>query len=215
MLFGYVKGVFIGVWEFCEGLLCSVNGGMLFFDEIGELGVDEQVMLLKVIEEKIFYLFGSDCQVSSDFQFIVGMVCDLCQLVVEGKFCEDLYVWINFWIFILLGLCQCQEDIELNLDYEVECYVLFIGDSVCFNIEVWCVWLVFVIFFQVIWCGNFCEFFVSVMWMVIFVISGCIILDVVEDEINCLCYNWQESCFFVFTVLLGVEVENIDFFDCM
>lgn len=41
MLFGYVKGVFIGVWEFCEGLLCSVNGGMLFFDEIGELGVDE------------------------------------------------------------------------------------------------------------------------------------------------------------------------------
>lgn len=214
-LFGYVKGAFIGAREFREGLLRSVNGGMLFFDEIGELGVDEQVMLLKVIEEKIFYSFGSDRQVSSDFQFIVGTVRDLRQLVVEGKFREDLYARINFWIFILSGLRQRQEDIESNLDYEVERYVLFIGDSVRFNIEARRVWLVFAIFFQVIWRGNFREFFVSVTRMVIFVISGRIILDVVEDEINRLRYNWQESRFFAFTALLGVEVENIDFFDRM
>lgn len=172
VLFGYVKGVFIGVREECVGLLCSVDGGMLFFDEVGELGVDEQVMLLKVIEEKCFYFFGSDQQVSSDFQLIVGMVCDLCQWVVEGIFCEDLYVCINFWIFELLGLCQCQEDIELNFDYELECYVVLIGDSVCFNIEVCCVWLSFVILLQVVWCGNFCEFFVSVICMVMLVDNG-------------------------------------------
>ncbi|MCZ5524338.1 sigma 54-interacting transcriptional regulator, partial [Escherichia coli] len=60
-----------------EGLLRSANGGMLFLDEIGELGADEQAMLLKAIEEKTFYPFGSDRQVSSDFQLIAGTVRDL------------------------------------------------------------------------------------------------------------------------------------------
>lgn len=67
-LFGHVKGAFTGARESREGLLRSANGGMLFLDEIGELGADEQAMLLKAIEEKTFYPFGSDRQVSSDFQ---------------------------------------------------------------------------------------------------------------------------------------------------
>ena len=69
---------------------------MLFLDEIGELGADEQAMLLKAIEEKKnLYPFGSDRQVSSDFQLIAGTVRDLRQLVAEGKFREDLYARIN------------------------------------------------------------------------------------------------------------------------
>ncbi len=52
---------------------------MLFLDEVGELGADEQAMLLKAIEEKRFYPFGSDQQVSSDFQLIAGTVRDLRQ----------------------------------------------------------------------------------------------------------------------------------------
>lgn len=59
-LFGHVKGAFTGARESREGLLRSANGGMLFLDEIGELGADEQAMLLKAIEEKTFYPFGSD-----------------------------------------------------------------------------------------------------------------------------------------------------------
>lgn len=51
-LFGHVKGAFTGARESREGLLRSANGGMLFLDEIGELGADEQAMLLKAIEEK-------------------------------------------------------------------------------------------------------------------------------------------------------------------
>ena len=54
-LFGHVKGAFTGARESREGLLRSANGGMLFLDEIGELGADEQAMLLKAIEEKTFY----------------------------------------------------------------------------------------------------------------------------------------------------------------
>src|SRR5699024_12366479 len=77
---------------------------MIFLDEIGELGADEQAMLLKAIEEKTFYPFGSDRQVSSDFQLIAGTVRDLRQLVAEGKFREDLYARINLWTFTLPGL---------------------------------------------------------------------------------------------------------------
>ncbi|MGU0044359.1 sigma 54-interacting transcriptional regulator [Escherichia coli] len=73
-------------------------------DEIGELGADEQAMLLKAIEEKTFYPFGSDRQVSSDFQLIAGTARDLRQLVAEGKFREDLYARINLWTFTLPGL---------------------------------------------------------------------------------------------------------------
>ncbi len=87
---------------------------MLFLDEIGELGADEQAMLLKAIEEKTFYPFGSDRRVSSDFQLIAGTVRDLRQLVAEGKFREDLYARINLWTFTLPGLRQRQEDIEPN-----------------------------------------------------------------------------------------------------
>ncbi|XPE60664.1 sigma 54-interacting transcriptional regulator [Shigella flexneri] len=58
---------------------------MLFLDEIGKLGADEQAMLLKAIEEKTFYPFGGDRQVGSDFQLIAGTVRDLRQLVAEGE----------------------------------------------------------------------------------------------------------------------------------
>ncbi|WP_097428818.1 sigma 54-dependent transcriptional regulator [Escherichia coli] len=145
-LFGHVKGAFTGARESREGLLRSANGGMLFLDEIGELGADEQAMLLKAIEEKTFYPFGSDRQVSSDFQLIAGTVRDLRQLVAEGKFRE---------------------------------------------------------------------LSASVTRMATFATSGRITLDVVEDEINRLRYNWQESRPSALTALLGAEAENIDLFDRM
>lgn len=192
-LFGHVKGAFTGARESREGLLRSANGGMLFLDEIGELGADEQAMLLKAIEEKTFYPFGSDRQVSSDFQLIAGTVRDLRQLVAEGKFREDLYARINLWTFTLPGLRQRQEDIEPNLDYEVERHASLTGDSVRFNTEARRAWLAFATSPQATWRGNFRELSASVTRMATFATSGRITLDTVEDEINRLRYNWQES----------------------
>ena len=157
---------------------------MLFLDEIGELGADEQAMLLKAIEEKTFYPFGSDRQVSSDFQLIAGTVRDLRQLVVEGKFREDLYARINLWTFALPGL---------RLDYEVERHASLTGDSVRFNTEARRAWLAFATSSQAAWRGNFRELSASVTRMATFATSGRITLEVVEDEINRLRYNWQES----------------------
>ena len=212
-LFGHVKGAFTGARESREGLLRSANGGMLFLDEIGELGADEQAMLLKAIEEKTFYPFGSDRQVSSDFQLIAGTVRDLRQLVAEGKFREDLYARINLWTFTLPGLLQRQEDIEPNLDYEVERHASLTGDSVRFNTEARRAWLAFATSPQATWRGNFRELSASVTRMATFATSGRITLDVVEDEINRLRYNWQESRPSALTALLGAEAENIDLFD--
>lgn len=214
-LFGHVKGAFTGARESREGLLRSANGGMLFLDEIGELGADEQAMLLKAIEEKTFYPFGSDRQVSSDFQLIAGTVRDLRQLVAEGKFREDLYARINLWTFTLPGLRQRQEDIEPNLDYEVERHATLTGDSVRFNTEARRAWLAFATSPQATWRGNFRELSASVTRMATFATSGRITLDVVEDEINRLRYNWQESRPSALTALLGAEAENIDLFDRM
>ena len=214
-LFGHVKGAFTGARESREGLLRSANGGMLFLDEIGELGADEQAMLLKAIEEKTFYPFGSDRQVSSDFQLIAGTVRDLRQLVAEGKFREDLYARINLWTFTLPGLLQRQEDIEPNLDYEVERHASLTGDSVRFNTEARRAWLAFATSPQATWRGNFRELSASVTRVATFATSGRITLEVVEDEINRLRYNWQESRPSVLTPLLGAEAENIDLFDRM
>ncbi len=186
-----------------------------FLNEIGELGADEQAMLLKAIEEKTFYPFGSDRQVSSDFQLIAGTVRDLRQLVAEGKFREDLYARINLWTFTLPGLRQRQEDIEPNLDYEVERHASLTGDSVRFNTEARRAWLAFATSPQATWRGNFRELSASVTRMATFATSGRITLDVVEDEINRLRYNWQESRPSALTALLGAEAENIDLFDRM
>ncbi len=212
-LFGHVKGAFTGARESREGLLRSANGGMLFLDEIGELGADEQAMLLKAIEEKTFYPFGSDRQVSSDFQLIAGTVRDLRQLVAEGKFREDLYARINLWTFTLPGLRQRQEDIEPNLDYEVERHAALTGDSVRFNTEARRApgWLLRHLPGQhgAVTFENFLP--ASRGWQPL-PIAGAF-LETVEDEINRLRYNWQESRPSALPALLGAEAENIDLFD--
>ena len=76
-LFGHVKGAFTGALRDRPGLLRAADGGVLFLDEIGELGADEQAMLLRALEEKRFLPLGGDREVTSDFQLIAGTNRDL------------------------------------------------------------------------------------------------------------------------------------------
>ena len=76
-LFGHKKGAFTGSVKDRDGLLKTADGGVLFLDEIGELGLDEQAMLLRAIEEKSFLPLGSDTEASSSFQLICGTNRDL------------------------------------------------------------------------------------------------------------------------------------------
>jgi len=119
-LFGHEKGAFTGAAARRDGLLKSADGGLLFLDEIGELGLDEQAMMLRAIEEKTFLPVGSDKPVSADFQLIVGTNRSLQDRVAEGEFRDDLLARVNLWTFRLPALAERTEDIEPNLDYEFD-----------------------------------------------------------------------------------------------
>lgn len=85
-LFGHVCGSFTGAQRDRPGLLREADKGLLFLDEIGELGLDEQAMLLRAIEDKRFLSVGADRETSSDFQLIAGTNRDLAQRIREGAF---------------------------------------------------------------------------------------------------------------------------------
>ncbi len=102
-LFGHTKGAFTGANVERAGLLKTADGGIVFLDEIGELGLDEQAMLLHAIEEKSFRPLGADTEVGSDFQIIAGTNRDLSECVQEGTFRADLLARINLWSYGLPG----------------------------------------------------------------------------------------------------------------
>lgn len=134
-LFGHTKGAFTGALKDRPGLLRSAHRGVLFLDEIGELGADEQAMLLRAIEDKTFLPMGADRPVTSDFQLIAGTNQDLWAMVRSGTFREDLLARINLWAFTLPGLRDRREDIEPNIEYELEQYASRTGHRITFNKE--------------------------------------------------------------------------------
>ena len=76
-LFGHRRGSFTGAQADRPGLLKEADKGLIFLDEIGELGLDEQAMLLRALEDRTFLPLGSDKAVQSDFQLIAGTNRDL------------------------------------------------------------------------------------------------------------------------------------------
>ena len=119
-LFGHRRGAFTGAQSDRAGLLKEADGGLIFLDEIGELGMDEQAMLLRALEDRTFLPLGSDTPVRSEFQLIAGTNRDLRERVAEGRFRDDLLARINLWTFDLPGLAERREDIEANLDFELQ-----------------------------------------------------------------------------------------------
>lgn len=154
-LFGHIRGAFTGAQNARKGCLLSAHEGMLFLDEIGELGLDEQAMLLRAIEEKRFFPLGSDSEVKSDFQLIGGTNRDLSDAVRTGQFREDLFARINLWTFHLPGLRDRREDLEPNLDFELTRYANKTGQRITMNKEARDRFLEFALSPEAVWKGNF------------------------------------------------------------
>lgn len=192
-LFGHIKGAFTGAQNARDGLLRAADGGMLFLDEIGELGADEQAMLLKAIEEKRFFPMGADKEVESDFLIIAGTHRDLRERVAQGLFREDLYARINLWTFSLPGLSGRREDIEPNIDFELERHAREQGRLVRFNLEARRRYLDFACASEAAWLGNFRELSASITRMATLADSGRIDEAQVEEEIQRLRYAWGLS----------------------
>jgi transcriptional regulatory protein RtcR len=164
---------------------------VLFLDEIAELGLDEQAMLLKAIEEKTFFPFGGDKEVHSDFQLIAGTHRDMQQWVAEGRFREDLYARINMWRFALPGLAQRREDIAPNVEYELQRFSSLKQAQTRFDKEARERYLAFACSPKALWRGNFRELSSSVARMATLAEQGRITLALVEEEIALLQESWQ------------------------
>lgn len=190
-LFGHVKGAFTGAINPRPGLLRAADGGILFLDEIGELGPDEQAMLLRALEEKVFLPMGSDHEVKSDFQLVAGTNRDLVALVRHGKFREDLLARINLWTFHMPGLRDRIEDIEPNLEYEIEQYARRAGKRVTFSREARDRFLKFAVSTEARWSGNFRDLNGAIVRMATLAPGGRITTEVVNDEIERLRGRWQ------------------------
>ncbi|MEY2839533.1 MAG: hypothetical protein RJB60_1832 [Pseudomonadota bacterium] len=192
-LFGHKKGAFTGAVVDRAGLLRTAHGGVLFLDEIGELGLDEQAMLLKAIEEKRFYPVGSDREVSSDFQLVAGTNRDLRKDVAQGRFREDLYARINIWAYVLPGLAQRPEDIEPNVEHVLARCSAELGRAVRFNAEAKKLYMRFAQSGEARWSGNFRDLFASVTRLATLAEGGRISTTLVEAELARLRWLWDRD----------------------
>ena len=192
-LFGHAKGAFTGAQKDRAGLLRTADHGVLFLDEIGELGLDEQAMLLRALEEKTFLPLGSDEETHSDFQLIAGTNRDLFKAVREGKFREDLLARINLWTFTLPGLQHRPEDIEPNLNFELDQFAQKNGRRVTFNREARDRFLEFALSSIATWDGNFRDLNAAVARMSTLAAGGRISTEVVDEEVRRLRASWSRS----------------------
>ncbi len=164
-LFGHVKGAFTGAQRDRPGLLRQADGGMLFLDEIGELGLDEQAMLLHALEDKRFLPVGADHPVEVDFTLVAGTNRDLRRSAARGEFRDDLLARLDVWTFTLPSLLERPEDIEPNLDYELERASERRGEVTTMNADARRAFLRFARSAEARWTGNFRDLSAAVLRM--------------------------------------------------
>ncbi len=218
VLFGHTKGAFTGAVQSRDGLLKTADQGILFLDEIGELGLEEQAMLLRAIEEKSFLPVGADKEVSSDFQLICGTNRNLHAHVNNGTFREDLLARINLWTFNLPGLKDRPEDIEPNIQYELDRYERTTGTHIRFNTEALKHFLTFSSSAQAQWKSNFRDLIGAITRMATLAPGGRIDQDNVDEEIQRLKHSWQPNAgdntpSALSEILDSDQIEMIDEFD--
>jgi len=116
-LFGYEKGAFTGANKSKEGLFQSAGGGTIFLDEIGELSLEMQAKLLRVLQEKEVRPVGSNQKIKVDVRVIAATNRDLETAYKEGKFRKDLYFRLNVVTLHLPPLRERKSDVPVLMHY--------------------------------------------------------------------------------------------------
>ncbi len=112
-LFGHEKGAFTGALTAREGRFAMAEGGTLFLDEIGEMPMEMQVKLLRVLEDRTYERVGGNRQLKADVRIVAATNRNLEEMVREGKFREDLFYRLEVFPIILPPLRERVEDLPL------------------------------------------------------------------------------------------------------
>jgi formate hydrogenlyase transcriptional activator len=121
-LFGHEKGAFTGAVQRRVGRFESANGGTIFLDEVGELPIETQVLLLRVLQEREFERVGGSQTIRVNVRVLAATNRDLPAAVAEGRFRQDLFYRLNVFPLAVPSLRQRRDDIPLLVEYLIERY---------------------------------------------------------------------------------------------
>jgi formate hydrogenlyase transcriptional activator len=129
-LFGHEKGAFTGALQRHIGRFESAHGGTIFLDEVGDVPVETQIALLRVLQEREIERVGSHHPIAIDVRLIAATNRDLSAAVASGAFREDLFYRLNVFPIALPALRQRVADIPLLLEYFVGRYAKKAGKKI-------------------------------------------------------------------------------------
>lgn len=115
--FGHVKGSFTGAVNDKKGHFEAADGGTLFLDEVGNLSYENQIQLLRALQERRIKPVGSNTEIEVDVRILSATNEDLLKAVSEGKFREDLYHRLNEFSIHIPSLHERKEDLFLFIEY--------------------------------------------------------------------------------------------------
>lgn len=128
-LFGHEKGAFTGALQRRLGRFEAANGGTIFLDEIGELPMETQIALLRVIQEREFERVGSSHPISVDVRIVAATNRDLEAAVIQGTFRQDMFYRLNVFPIHVPSLRERLEDMPLLVEHLVERYARKVGKT--------------------------------------------------------------------------------------
>ena len=129
-LFGYKKGAFTGATSEKKGLFELANGGSIFLDEIGDMPLNLQSKILRVLQEGEVRPLGATGSVKVDVRVVAATHCNLPEKIKSGEFREDLFFRLNVFPIVLPALRDRDADIKLLLDHFVKKYTRLYGKRI-------------------------------------------------------------------------------------